>query len=274
MDKQTITSWRDLTLLQFGALLKDSTADRDHRMYREWFLLVDTLAHADAAYCGQEKERKEPNFKVNAMRTLLAYFFTFAAAVHKRFLFPERDLILEELAAEYGLDLLTQSRRGKSGQFQSALCGMIPDKAVDLANYFMDPSKIGSCLEGVKWAKTTEAERLEQCWEQMLRALEAEDAPAFETRVEDAFAWLEERNRSAYQAVDNENGQHLFDYRTECEMGEAYPRFLRQLDDWNGNCMRLWSAFQKKGRIRLRELSAVLNLTPDETENRGETQHA
>lgn len=272
MDRHTITSWRDLTLLQFGALLKDSTADQNHRLYREWFILADAIAHADAVDRGQEK--KGPDFKVNGTRPLLAYFFAFAAAVHKRFLFPGQCLVLEELAAEYGLDLLTQGRCGRSGQFQSALSGMIPDKAVDLKNYLMDPAQLGSGLEGVKWNKVSEAERLEQCWERMQQALEAEDAPGSETRVEDAFAWLERRNRSAYRAVDNESGQHLFDFRTECEMGEVYPRFLRQLDDWNLNGMRLWLAFRKKGRLRLRELSAVLNGTPDETRDPGEARHA
>lgn len=53
---------------------------------------------------------------------------------------------------------------------------------------------------------------------------------------------------------------------------DKQPSSLQQLDDWNPYCMKIWAAFQKKGRLRLRELSAVLNITPDRTE--GGNHHA
>ena len=264
MDNHTVSSWRDLTLMQLGALMKSSVGDRNHRLYREWFVLVDSLACADAARPARRKKKGIPDFKVTSTQALLVYFFTCAAAVHKRCLFPERSPDLETLVPEYGLDLLSQKLYRNRGDFRSLFGSLVPDRAPGIEALCLDPAQADSSLKGVKWVKNTETERAQLCWEQIQRYLEEEDAPTYQTRAEDAFAWLEEKNRHAYRTIDNAESQRLFELRYECGMEEVYPRLLGLLDGWDCSCMRLWQAFQKKGRLRLRELSAVLAPEPKE----------
>ena len=55
-----ISGWRDLTLLQLGALLRNCAANRNRRLYKEWFFLVDPIVRADAGFHGRKgRDRTE-----------------------------------------------------------------------------------------------------------------------------------------------------------------------------------------------------------------------
>jgi len=258
MEGKKITSWRDLTLMQLGSLLSHSAGNGGRRLYKEWFTLVENVRHEEALNRNQEKaaKKKWSGFKVNVTVVLLAYFFTFSAAVHKRFLYPEQALSLPELVREYHLDLLTQSPTKATANFEFYFGGMIPHRVADL-----DPID----MENQKYISRTHAECVEICWQRMLNYMKEKDAPAPGTRAGDAFAWLLEKNQHAYEKIEvyNEKSHqnyYLFDYSYECNMEAAYPRFLHQLDVWNPSCMKLWEQLQRGARRRLREISAILEL--------------
>ena len=269
MKEKIVASWRDLTLLQLGALLRNCASNRNRRLYKEWFLLVDPIVRADASFRGRKRDETGQSCKVNSVQALLTYFFTYAAAVHQRFLNPDRELDLKELVSEYHRDLLAESPCRQRDDFESNFGSVIPRKDVRIETLTLDPYQVGDDLQGVKWKKRTDAECAAVCWERILRYLEESSAPAFGTRAGDAFAWLEEKNRSAYQEITNVYGERLFDSRCECEMGETYQRFLRRLDDWDPVFLKLWAAFQRNARRRFRELSAVLDMTPEAAPDQG-----
>jgi len=258
MEEKKITSWRDLTLMQLGTLLLRSAEKGSRRLYKEWFTLVENVKHEEALNRNQEKaaKKKWSGYKVNDTRVLLAYFFTFTAAVHKRFLYPEQALSLPDLVREYHLDLLTQNSTKATAGFEFLFGGMIPHWVADL-----DPID----LEKQRYINRTNTECVEICWQRILDYLKENDAPAPGTRAEAAFAWLAEKNQRAYEKIEvfNEKSHqncYLFNYRYECNMEVAYPRFLHQMDIWNPNCMRMWEWLQRGARRRLRELSAILEL--------------
>lgn len=276
MEEVNITSWRELTLLQLGALLKDCTVDKHGRLYKEWFILKDNIDQAELIYHTKTKpsNNEKPSFLINSTKTLVAYFFTFSALVHKRFLYPNKNIGLQEIIKEYHLDILTQF--GKNYNFVACFRKIIPHRIADLEKINQDKLNFNDSKSTEdNWICRTDEECVTLCWSRILNYLKENDAPTPDTTLLDAFTWLEEKNKQAYMTVTvptSVTENHLFDYRYERPMTESYPRFLQQLDDWNPYCMKIWSAFQKKGRLRLRELSAVLNITPDRTE--GGNHHA
>lgn len=285
MGKTHIASWRDLTLLQFGSLLKTSVADEDRQICEEWKIFTNSICQEDKAHRGQRKKGKGPDFQVNSTKTLLAYFFAFTAVAHKRFLCPNQGLDLDEIVEEYSLDLLAGSPSknkifGRSfprllsrDDFISSFAGMFPTRGLSAKTICLDPSEVGNDLEGIKWAKVDDEYRAEESWDIMLRYLTEEDAPTPRARTEDAFAWLEKQNQHAYHTILNIEDQPLFDCRYQCEMGENYPRFLRQLDDWNPYCMKVWNEFQRKAPFRFPELSAALRMMPEAVPGQGGSSH-
>ena len=269
MGEKIVASWKDLMLLQLGALLRNCAANRNRRLYKEWFLLVDPIVRMDASFRGKKRDETGHNCKVTSVQALLTYFFTYAAAVHQRFLDPERELDLKELVSEYHLDLLAENPCRKRDDFESNFGGVIPRKGPAVGTLALEPSQVGDGLEGVKWRTRTKAERAEACWERILCYLEESGAPTHSTSAGTAFTWLEEKNRGAYREFVNAYGERLFDYRCECEMGETYQRFLRRMDDWDPVFLKLWAAFQRNAQRRLRELSAVLGMMPEAVPDQG-----
>lgn len=269
MREKAITSWRDLTLMQLGALLKYSVEDKNHRLYKEWFALTDALNHADAINTKKQKAagRKWSGFDLNGnMAPLLAYFFTFTAAAHKQALYPDQDLQLEATVREYHLDLLTRNHKRRSVGFEFLFGNIIPHCIVNL-----DLLDVMNVPVGEKWVKRTSAECVELCWKRILSYLKETDAPGAGTKAADAFAWLEEKNRHAYQAVTSMTGKHMFNFQYECSMGESYPRFLQLLDHWDQTFVALWETFQRSAQQRVRELSAALEMPLDAVSDQRES---
>lgn len=268
MGEKTAASWRDLTLLQFGALLKNSAADGKRRLHREWFALVDDTSHLEAVHQNENKaaNKKWSGFSLNSTLTLLAYFFIFSAAVHKHTMYPERDLSLKDISKEYHVDLLSQNPRNKNYGFDFYFSGMIPHYVSDIIKAENNPNSKSLIYR-------TDEECAALCWSRLLDYLKEADAPKANTKLIDAFEWLKGKNKKAYRPVFSGAGTHLFDYRFECTMGECYPRFLQQLDQWNPLCMKVWAAFQIKARRQIRELTAVLNTIPEAVPDQSEERH-
>lgn len=270
MTKKEITSWRDLTLLQLGFLMKDR-ARKNGRLREEWADLLSGINRAEAYYRQQENAagRKWSGFSINTTGVLLAYFLTFAAAVHRRFVSSGQNVSLETLVREYHLDLLTQADEKFS--FYFFFGGLIPH------NVATDSPEMSTYVDknGGLWRKRTDEECVNLAWKCVTGYLAKKDAPGPYTRAEDAFAWLKEHNLRAYRPVYAPDADKvLFNFNYECNMEKAYPRFLQQMDEWNPCCVRLWSAFEKSARIHIRQLSAALNGIPDEKGDRGESRHA
>ena len=260
MEEKRVESWRDLTLLQLGALLKRSVFTKDQKPCQEWLDLKNSMSYAEAMLQKEEKaaNKKWKGFQVNSTEVLRAYFFTYAAAVHRRFLYPKQPLFLDEIVRDYHLDFLVKDYRDESYDFTFYFSGIIPHRTVPVGEGGVVPA----CQpRDVNWIFRDNKECAKICWARMMDYMGKEDAPTFQTKSADAFDWLAKKNQGAHKAIRSETGLFLFNYHYECEMRKAYPRFLEQMDNWNPKFLKLWEMFLEEVNNTMRELSAVRDIT-------------
>lgn len=258
MEERRVENWRDVTLLQLGALLKRGVLGENQEPYQEWLDLATNMRYAEVDFRKQEKAKgkKWGGFRVNTTRSILCYFFTYAAAVHRRFVRPDDELSLEELVRDYHLNSFFKVTQTKSVDFHFYFSEMIPHRTVSVGKGGVISSDVPP---ESNWIRRSDEECETICWNRILEYMVQKDAPGIQTKAGDALAWLEKRNRAAKRPIRSENGPFLFYYQFECVMGKAYPRFLEQMDAWNPKFLRLWEAFLEDVRNTVRELSAVLN---------------